>query len=204
MNIVANQSFLSFASIILLLSSIAIVGEARDPFNTLTPQNFAGGRVSNIFDIGLYLGAIKEAGPSRGEGHSIVEGQKLLNGLALGGLKDSGPSPGVGNKFTDERPSPGVGNKLIDSRTIGGIKDSGPSPGTGNKFTESGPSPGTGNKFTESGPSLGTGNKFTDSGPSPGTGNRFTNSGSSPGITLRDDKGNKFNFSQTIRFFFIL
>ena len=64
----------------------------------------------------LSIGAIKQSGPSPGDGH------RFTNVGTLGGIK-SGPSPGDGHRFTN------VG-------TLGGIKDSGPSPGDGHKYVQ--------------------------------------------------------------------
>ncbi|KAE8700061.1 putative UDP-glucosyl transferase 84B2 [Hibiscus syriacus] len=112
-------------------------------------RNFAGRKVPDFFDIGLYLGAIKGSGPSGpGEGHGFVDGR------TLGGIKNSGPSPG------------GEGHKFTDSQTLGGIKNSGPSPGEGHSSTLGG--------IKNSGSSLGNGvtvsinlGSIKDSGPSP-------------------------------------
>ncbi|GMJ08720.1 PAMP-induced secreted peptide 2, Precursor of PAMP-induced peptide 2 [Hibiscus trionum] len=194
----AVKSFLIFSGFVLVSSSIVSVTEARDPFHVLMSRNFVGGKVPDLFDIGLYLGAIKESGPSGpGEGHGFANGQ------TLGGIKNSGPSPGAGHKLTnsfdfggikDSGPSNGgEGHEFTDSRTLGGIKNSGPSPGEGHSSTlggiknlgsgignrltvlggikDSGPSPGVGNKFTDSRSRSRTHGATMDSGPSPGVGN---------------------------------
>ncbi|TYI60524.1 hypothetical protein E1A91_D10G110700v1 [Gossypium mustelinum] len=136
----AVKCFLSFSSFVLVLSSIVVVTEARDPLNVLMSRKFGGGKLPDLFDIGLYLGAIKGSGPSApGEGHRFV------NGRTLGGIKTSGPSPGVGHKLTDSLGLGGIkdsgpsgggeGHKFTDTRTLGGIKNSGPSPGEGHSST---------------------------------------------------------------------
>ncbi|KAL3726085.1 hypothetical protein ACJRO7_031040 [Eucalyptus globulus] len=117
--------------VLAMLSPIFVANGAR-PFNVMETKAPVGVACGGFFD-GLSLGAIKQAGPSPGEGH------KFTNSGTLGGLKDSGPSP------------PGEGNKLTNSGTLGGMKDSGPSPpGEGHKFSnsemlggikDSGPSP---------------------------------------------------------------
>ncbi|KAE8718516.1 putative UDP-glucosyl transferase 84B2 [Hibiscus syriacus] len=159
----AVKSFLIVSDVVLVSISVT---ECRDPFNVLMSPNFICGKVPTLFDVGLYLGAIKESGPS-GPGD---QGHKQI----LGGIKNSGPNPGVGR-----------------NRTLGGIKNSGPSPGEGhssifggvknsgsNRLTVSinlggindfGPSPGVGNKFTDS--RTRTHGDIKDSGPSPGVGN---------------------------------
>ncbi|KAL3726098.1 hypothetical protein ACJRO7_031053 [Eucalyptus globulus] len=96
-----------------MLSVIFVANEAR-PFNVMETTAPVGVDCGGFFN-GLLLGAIKQAGPSPGEGH------KFINLKTLRGIKDSGVSPGEGHKFT----------KL---ETLGGIKDSGPSPpGEGHK-----------------------------------------------------------------------
>ncbi|KAK2657554.1 hypothetical protein Ddye_010606 [Dipteronia dyeriana] len=95
---------------ILLLNSIFVIDrtEAR-PFNIImvpkTNVRCNEGGLDGFFG-GLSLGAIKQSGPSPGEGHKFTD--------SLGGIKESGPSPGEGHKFTD---------------SLGGIKESGPSHG---------------------------------------------------------------------------
>ncbi|KAH7566642.1 hypothetical protein ACOSP7_023224 [Xanthoceras sorbifolium] len=116
---------LLFILLLLINSTFIIETEAR-PFNIMVPQiNFPSNEELDGFFSGLSLGAMKQSGPSPGEGHKFTD--------SLGGIKESGPSPGEGHKFTD---------------SLGGIKESGPSPGEGHKFTdslggikESGPSP---------------------------------------------------------------
>uniref|UniRef100_A0AB39A383 PAMP-induced secreted peptide n=1 Tax=Vitis vinifera TaxID=29760 RepID=A0AB39A383_VITVI len=106
--------FVSFLFLVLVLNSIAIHGR---PFNVLKkPRGLDGEEMRGFFD-GLSLGAIKQSGPSPGNGH------KFTNAGTLGGIKDSGPSPGNGHKFTN-------------AGTLGGIKDSGPSPGEGHKYVD--------------------------------------------------------------------
>ncbi|CAL0313450.1 unnamed protein product [Lupinus luteus] len=61
----------------------------------------------------LSLGAMKQSGPSPGEGHKVTS----TNTLGLGGIKNSGPSSG------------GEGHKFTNSETHGGLKNSGPSSG---------------------------------------------------------------------------
>lgn len=117
----------------LLFYSFSTETEAR-PFNIMLPRNSPTDVNDGLFD-GLALGAIKQAGPSPGEGH------KLIDSHTLGGIKDSGPSPGAGHKFVDSQtlggikesgPSgPGEGHKLVDKRILEGNKQSGPSPGEG-------------------------------------------------------------------------
>ncbi|KAL3726084.1 hypothetical protein ACJRO7_031039 [Eucalyptus globulus] len=102
--------FLHILLVLAMLSAIFVANEAR-PFNVMETKAPVGVSCGGFFD-GLSLGAIKQAGPSPGEGH------KFTNSKTLGGIKDSGPSPGEGHKFTN-------------SETLGGIKDSGPSPGEG-------------------------------------------------------------------------
>lgn len=141
----------------LFLNSIFIATDAR-PFNVLETRSANDHRGCGGFFDGLSLGAIKQSGPSPGDGHKHKQQQ------TLGGIKDSGPSSGGG------------GHKFTGKQTLGGIKESGPSPGDGHKFTEqqtlggikdSGPSPGGGgNKFTEK-QTLGG---IKDSGPSSGGG----------------------------------
>ncbi|KAI3411344.1 uncharacterized protein J3R85_018133 [Psidium guajava] len=75
--------------VLALLSAIFVANEAR-PFNVMEPKAPAGGACGGFFD-GLSLGAIKQSGPSPGEGH------KFTNSETLGGRKDSGPSPGQGH-----------------------------------------------------------------------------------------------------------
>lgn len=94
------------------MNSVFIVLEAR-PLSIIETGNSATGReVVDFFDW-LSLGAIKQSGPSPGEGH------KFTNVDTLGGIKESGPSSG------------GEGHKFTNSETLGGIKNSGPSPGQG-------------------------------------------------------------------------
>ncbi|XP_043709040.1 translation initiation factor IF-2-like [Telopea speciosissima] len=162
---------------LLLVITLFSFTEAARPFNILKAGVHPKKKNLEFFD-GLTLGAIKESGPSPGEGHSFtnaktIDDKKFTNVQFLGGVKNAGPSPGDGNKFTN-------------GKTLGGNKTSGPSPpGAGNNFTNggiktSGPSPpGAGNKFTN-GKTLG-GNKT--SGPSPpGDGNKYTNGKTLGGI----------------------
>ncbi|KAE8662855.1 putative UDP-glucosyl transferase 84B2 [Hibiscus syriacus] len=183
------NSFLIVSALVLVSISVT---ECRDPFNVLMSPNLVGGKVPTLFDVGLYIGAIKGSGPSGpGEGHKQT----------LGGIKNSGPNPGVGHKLTNAFELGGIknsgpsnggeGHEFHDSRTLGGIKNSGQSPGEGhssilggiknsgsNRVTvsinlggikDSGPSPGVGNKFTDS--RTRTHGDIKDSGPSPGVGN---------------------------------
>ncbi|KAF8017357.1 hypothetical protein BT93_H2525 [Corymbia citriodora subsp. variegata] len=117
--------------VLAILSAIFIANEGR-PFNVMETKGTVGVAYGGFFD-GLLLGAMKQAGPSPGEGN------KFTNSEGNGGIKDSGPSPpGVGHKFTnsetnggieDSGPSPpGEGHKFTNSETNGGIEDSGPSP----------------------------------------------------------------------------
>ncbi|GKV53640.1 hypothetical protein SLEP1_g60157, partial [Rubroshorea leprosula] len=119
----ASAKYFSFLLVILFLNSSFVEIEARDPFNIMVvSQKYAGGKVGGFLD-GLCLGAIKQSGPSPGQGNNYPYSQ------TLGGIK-GGPSPGQGNKFTDSQtlggikggPSPGQGNKFTDSQTLGGIK----------------------------------------------------------------------------------
>ncbi|KAI4383435.1 hypothetical protein MLD38_009271 [Melastoma candidum] len=61
-----------------------------------------------------------------------------FNGFILGAMKQAGPSHGEGHKFVDtvraadEEPGMGDGHKFVDSRnTTVRVMDSGPSPGEG-------------------------------------------------------------------------
>ncbi len=102
------KSFISLLIILVLLLSFK--SEAR-PFNILkSGSHHHQGIESKGFFVGLYLGAIKQSGPSPGQGNKFTDAQ------TFGAVKD-GPSPGQGNKFTD-------------AQTFGVAKD-GPSPGQG-------------------------------------------------------------------------
>uniref|UniRef100_A0A7N2LY97 Uncharacterized protein n=3 Tax=Quercus lobata TaxID=97700 RepID=A0A7N2LY97_QUELO len=85
-----TQKYYSFFVIFVLLNSIFIATEAR-PFNFMESRGTAFGGSGGFFD-GLSLGAMKESGPSPGEGH------KFTNSETLGGIKMSVPSPGVGHR----------------------------------------------------------------------------------------------------------
>ncbi|KAF1874182.1 hypothetical protein Lal_00041629 [Lupinus albus] len=96
------------------MNSLFIVSEAR-PLSIIDARNSATREeVVQFFDW-LSLRAMKQSGPSPGEGHKFTN----TNTLGLGGIKNSGPSSG------------GEGHKFTNSETLGGIKDSGPSPGLG-------------------------------------------------------------------------
>ncbi|KAI4385289.1 hypothetical protein MLD38_003334 [Melastoma candidum] len=63
---------------------------------------------------------------------------RFSDGLLLGAMKQAGPSPGEGHKFADtvraadEEPGLGEGHEFVDSRnTTVRVMDSGPSPGEG-------------------------------------------------------------------------
>ena len=112
-----------------------MVLEARPLSIIETGNSGTRGEVVGFFDW-LSLRAIKQSGPSPGQGH------KFTNTETLGGIKDAGPSgPGVGHSFTnakslggtkDSGPSSGgQGHQFTTSETLGGIKDSGPTPGQG-------------------------------------------------------------------------
>ncbi len=60
----------------------------------MEPLGTASGGCGGFFD-GLSLGAIKQSGPSPGEGH------KFTNQETLGGIKESGPSPGEGHNYVN-------------------------------------------------------------------------------------------------------
>ncbi|KAK3221653.1 hypothetical protein Dsin_008678 [Dipteronia sinensis] len=74
--------------IILLLNSIFVIDRTQArPFNIMAPQinvRCNEGGLDGFFG-GLSLGAIKQSGPSPGEGHKVTD--------SLGGIKESGPSP---------------------------------------------------------------------------------------------------------------
>ncbi|KAF3971223.1 hypothetical protein CMV_005161 [Castanea mollissima] len=148
-----TQKYYSFFVIFVLLNSIFIATEAR-PLNFMYSRGTAFGGSGGFFD-GLSLGAMKESGPSPGEGH------KFTNSETLGGIKQSVPSPGVEARPFNilkahnhhHRHHVGIGNKgFFDGLYLGAMKQSGPSPGQGNKFTDAqtlgdvkdGPSPGQG------------------------------------------------------------
>ncbi|KAL4644719.1 hypothetical protein ACB092_02G184800 [Castanea dentata] len=84
-----TQKYYSFFGIFVLLNSIFIATEAR-PLNFMDSRGTAFGGSGGFFD-GLSLGAMKESGPSPGEGH------KFTNSETLGGIKQAVPSPGVGH-----------------------------------------------------------------------------------------------------------
>ncbi|KAG6666167.1 hypothetical protein I3843_01G012500 [Carya illinoinensis] len=88
--------YYSFFVLFLLPVFMATVLEARDPFNAMEPRNSRTvvGGLEGFFD-GLYLGAIKQSGPSPGAGHKFTEHQ------TLGGIKDAGPSPGQGHSHVN-------------------------------------------------------------------------------------------------------
>ncbi|XP_019434683.1 PREDICTED: uncharacterized protein LOC109341273 [Lupinus angustifolius] len=105
----------SLLLILILLNSLLMALESR-PLSIIDARNSATKEeVVEIFDW-LSVGAMKQSGPSPGEGHKFTN----TNTLGLGGIKNSGPSSG------------GEGHKFTNSETLGGIKDSGPSPGQGN------------------------------------------------------------------------
>ncbi|KAJ7952804.1 variant surface antigen F-like [Quillaja saponaria] len=79
-----------FVLLLLFMNSAFVVIEARPLSNVIEPSHFAGGGAVDFFEW-LSLGAIKQSGPSPGEGH------KFTNYQTLGGIKDSGPSPGNGH-----------------------------------------------------------------------------------------------------------
>ncbi|OWM65660.1 hypothetical protein CDL15_Pgr017157 [Punica granatum] len=89
------RSFGFFFFFLLLLSFMSSnVIEAR-PFNIMKQ----GPRSGNVlkyregFFNGLALGAIKQSGPSPGQGNKFVD----YRTYGLGGMKDGGPSPGQGH-----------------------------------------------------------------------------------------------------------
>ncbi|KAK3416484.1 hypothetical protein EUGRSUZ_H02236 [Eucalyptus grandis] len=82
--------------LVLAMLSPTFVANGARPFNVMEPKAPVGVACGGFFD-GLSLGAIKQAGPSPGEGH------KFTNSETLGGIEDSGPSP----------PSPGEGHKHV-------------------------------------------------------------------------------------------
>lgn len=85
-----------FFIIILVLNSFAAI-RAR-PFDVLkNPRDDADQGIGGFFDV-LYLGGMKQSGPSPGDGH------KFTNAATLGGIKDSGPSPGNGHKYVHGMP----------------------------------------------------------------------------------------------------
>ncbi|TQD70600.1 hypothetical protein C1H46_043862 [Malus baccata] len=156
-----TTKFFSFILLLLLLNSTFIAVSAR-PLNIMKYRSSGFGATGGGFVDGLSLGAIKQSGPSPGEGN------KLTNKQTLGGIKNSGPSPvqvlvwetnsQMLRLLLELRIRVQALVRETNFETLGGIKDSGPSPGTGNKFTnvetlsgikDSGPSPGTGNKFTD-------------------------------------------------------
>lgn len=130
-----TSTVLKMFFVIFFVNSVSIIVEAR-PLSIIETGNSAAKGDIDLFGW-LYLGAIKQSGPSPGG-----EGHKFTNTETLGGIKDSGPSGG------------GVGHKFTNTETLGGIKESGPSPGgKGHQFTnneilggikDSGPSPGQG------------------------------------------------------------
>ncbi|OIT20795.1 hypothetical protein A4A49_55490 [Nicotiana attenuata] len=79
--------FVDFILLILLVTSINILGCEARPLNILKIDGYGNGVGFNW----LTLGSIKD-GPSPGVGH------KFTNSQTLGGIKDSGPSPGEGHK----------------------------------------------------------------------------------------------------------
>ncbi|XP_061340023.1 PAMP-induced secreted peptide 2-like [Gastrolobium bilobum] len=124
-----------FLVLFLMLNSAFMVLEAR-PLSILETRNSATRRDFVDFFDWLSLGAIKQSGPSPGQGH------KFTNTETLGGIKNSGPSSGgAGHKFTNTEilggiknsgpSSGGEGHKFTNTMTLGGIKDAGPSPGQG-------------------------------------------------------------------------
>lgn len=123
---------LSLFLLFLLVDSTLVAIEAR-PLNIIKWGSDGNRGIGKGFFDGLTLGAIKQSGPSPGEGH------KYTDSHTLGGIK-AGPSPGQGHKYTEAQtlggiknsgPSPGQGHKYTNAQTLGGIKQSGPSPGGG-------------------------------------------------------------------------
>ncbi|KAK9286595.1 hypothetical protein L1049_014995 [Liquidambar formosana] len=103
----------------------------------------------NFFD-GLFIGAVKESGPSPGGG-----GHRVKNLQTFGGIKDSGPGPAR----PLEHSSLGYSNNretknFFDGLFIGAVKESGPSPGGGGHIVKN----------------LQTFGRIKDSGPGPGEG----------------------------------
>ncbi|KAG9440372.1 hypothetical protein H6P81_020537 [Aristolochia fimbriata] len=81
---------------------------------------------------------VKQAGPSPGAGHAVInsEGRKFAGHVhGLGGIKDSGASPGrIGNPPGSDESE---GRKFAAAHVFGAMKDSGPSPGVGHAYVNS-------------------------------------------------------------------
>ncbi|KAL6961436.1 hypothetical protein U1Q18_039204 [Sarracenia purpurea var. burkii] len=82
-----------------MINSFLSQTQAR-PINALkisTPSSGIGGFHFQGILQGLSLGAIKDSGPSPGNGHHAFNTR-----TTLGGVKNSGPSPGQGNKVVTD------------------------------------------------------------------------------------------------------